>query len=493
MLDNKQQMARELSPSILYSFILVGGLITIAYAVCTQNILIASAIILLPITFAIILYGLKYPSLCYLLYVIYSYYITYLMRYLQRDGLSVGLDILLVFIFISILFTHFSTKGHITSQYQIKRGINILTLSYLIWIVFTLFQFINSKTESEGIVLGIRIWIFHTLILYIVSSIILSTSKILKLGLIIWGILTVSAFLKLLYQRYIGFDTYENIWLYNGGGASSHIIWSGIRYFSIFTDAGNYGANMGIVTIVFAIIAFFTNKKYLKLFYICVAIMGLVGMFMSGTRSAIIVPLGGLLLYCLLCKNIKVMLISAIAGLCIFVFLAFTDIGSGNAFIFRMRTAFRPTEDASFNVRLQNRKEIATYMEKHPWGAGIDGSIPRLIPQGETYREGSLPPDSFFVRIWIQTGYVGLFLYIAITIIVFLRCCYIVMFMIKDKQLHQILASLVCGLFGIYLNGYAGEGMGLYPTNTLIIVMIAFVLNGPYIDKEIAQQKIKSI
>lgn len=67
------------------------------------------------------------------------------------------------------------------------------------------------------------------------------------------------------------------------------------------------------------------------------------------------------------------------------------------------------------------------------------------------------------------------------------------MFMIKDKQLHQILASLVCGLFGIYLNGYAGEGMGLYPTNTLIIVMIAFVLNGPYIDKEIAQQKIKSI
>lgn len=28
-----------------------------------------------------------------------------------------------------------------------------------------------------------------------------------------------------------------------------------------------------------------------------------------------------------------------------------------------MRTAFRPTEDASFNVRVENRKEVAAYLE----------------------------------------------------------------------------------------------------------------------------------
>ena len=39
----------------------------------------------------------------------------------------------------------------------------------------------------------------------------------------------------------------------------------------------------------------------------------------------------------------------------------------------RMRTAFKPTEDASFNVRIENQKIIAHYLKKHPMGAGIGG------------------------------------------------------------------------------------------------------------------------
>ena len=45
-------------------------------------------------------------------------------------------------------------------------------------------------------------------------------------------------------QKYIGFDSFETKWL-NEGGATTHIIWSGVRYFSFFTDASNMGANMG--------------------------------------------------------------------------------------------------------------------------------------------------------------------------------------------------------------------------------------------------------
>lgn len=55
----------------------------------------------------------------------------------------------------------------------------------------------------------------------------------LKRGLIVWGIFTITAFLKLLYQRYVGFDYAEKIWLINGG-AVTHILNSGIRYFFIF-------------------------------------------------------------------------------------------------------------------------------------------------------------------------------------------------------------------------------------------------------------------
>lgn len=154
-----------------------------------------------------------------------------------------------------------------------------------------------------------------------------------------------------------------------------------------------------------------------------------------------------------------------------------------------MRTAFRPTEDASFNVRVENRKEVAAYLEKHPWGVGINESIPKLWKRGDIYEEGTLPPDSYYVRIWIQTGYMGLNLYLAILVVVLLRCCYIVMFRIKNKELYHILAAMTCGVFGVWINGYTGEAMNTAPTDFLVIASLAFIMNGPYIDKQITQEK----
>ncbi|MFR8555244.1 MAG: hypothetical protein ACLVEU_18865 [Bacteroides cellulosilyticus] len=95
----------------------------------------------------------------------------------------------------------------------------------------------------------------------------------------------------------------KKIWLINGG-AVTHILNSGIRYFSFFSDAGNFGPHMGIITIVYSIVGFHTRQKWLAWFYRSIALMGLIGLLMSGTRGAIIVPLGGIALYCLLCKSV---------------------------------------------------------------------------------------------------------------------------------------------------------------------------------------------
>jgi O-antigen ligase len=217
--------------------------------------------------------------------------------------------------------------------------------------------------------------------------------------------------------------------------------------------------------------------------------MGAIGMLMSGTRGAMIVPMGGLALYCLISKNVKITVTSALTVMVMYVFFAFTTIGDENAVIHRMRTAFRPSEDASMTARFMNQEAIAAYLQTHPLGAGLGKGISRVMEINGEFIENEIPPDSFYVDIWIQTGYTGLVLYVSIYIIVLLRCCYIVMFLIKDKQLRQILAAFVCGIFGIWLNGYVGEGMGLPPSNFLIPAMLAFILNGPYIDKHLPQQQ----
>lgn len=484
MINEDKTLINDLPPKALTFLLLVGGLVVIVLSILTQKIIVAAVVVCLPIALLILIYGSQVPRFGFFLYASYSYFLTACMRYSRQEGLSVILDILLVYMFITILFSTIRKNNEI----KLSNALNVLTISYITWIIFILIQLANPGIQQEGITLGIRSWILATFVLYIITSLLADNPQTLKQGLIIFGIFTVVAFLKLLYQKYRWFDDAETEWLMQKSWYT-HILSSGIRYFSIFSDAGNFGSHMGIITIVYSIIGIHTREKWLSRFYIAVSVMGALGLLMSGTRGAIVIPMAGLALYCLLCKNLKVMIISITTGALLFAFFAFTDIGDGNSVIRRMRTAFRPTEDGSFNVRVENRKLIADYLENHPWGTGLEEGVPRVLQttEGELLREDTIPPDSFYVKIWMQTGRIGLILYIAINIFVLLRCCYIVMFRIKNRILLHTLAALLCGVFGIWVNGYVGEGMGQPPTNFFIVASLAFVLNGVYIDKQISQ------
>lgn len=474
------QQSRDLPPkAIIYIFFAL-GLITIAYAIIFQKLMIAAAVIAFPFSIILLIYGIQSPRFIFFLYAIIDYYLTAIMRYSRQDGLSIILDILLVCTFIAILF-YASRKN---ASIYFPNAINTLTISYIAWILFVFIQFINPETDKTDPIMVMRGWALATPMLYVFASLLLDKPKILKSSLIILGVFTITAFIKLLWQKFRWFDAAETEWLMNGSWYT-HIISSGIRYFSIFSDAGNFGSHMGLITIIYSIIGFHTPSKKIKYFYFTIALMGAIGLLMSGTRGAIIVPFGGLALYCFISKSIKIMSVSIIVGALLYAFFAFTDIGNDNSFIRRMRTAFKPTEDASFNVRVENQKYIAQYLEKNPFGAGLGGSIMRKVEENGQIVEKPTPPDSFYVDIWIQTGFWGLSLYLTINIIILLRCCYIIMFRIQNKNLKYTLAALLCGVFGMWLNGYVGRGMTMHPSGLIIVASIAFILNGVYMDKQL--------
>lgn len=479
---------REISPKLFTYGLFIAGLCALAYTLIFQKLWIAFIIMSIPLVAIGFIYSMRYSRVGYALYAMVSYYLTAIMRYSHQTGFSVALDILLVYLFICILFNIWRKQSDI----KLSNAFNILTISYILWILFILIIFTQTPTRDENMVMGIRQWILEVPIIYIVSCIMADNRKMLKNSLIIYGAFTITAFLKLLYQRYRWFDAAEMEWLINEGGATTHLISSGIRYFSIFSDAGNFGANMGMTSIIYGITFINTDNRKLRVFYLAICIMAIIGMFMSGTRSAIIIPFSGLALYCLLSKNIKTIVTILLAGAIIYLFFAFTNIGDQNPFIKRMRTAFRPTEDASFNVRIENQKTIRQYLLTHPWGAGIKEGIPRTMDIDGQFVSDTIPPDSYYVSIWTQTGYIGLILYLTIYAAVLIRCCYIVMFKVRDRELRHTLAALLCGVFGIWLNGYAGEGMGMPPNNFLIAAALAFVLNGAYIDRQMSPELIEN-
>ncbi|MDR0961032.1 MAG: O-antigen ligase family protein [Mediterranea sp.] len=472
-----QQPMHTLSPQMLIRLFMVTGILALAYALITQKLLFALGIAILPTALLVSLYCIRRPRFGLILYLFMSYYLTTFSRYTYTEKWSVVLDILLVFIFITILIHTVIHKENI----RWLNGLNILTGSYVVWMIFVLIQL--RHTASDEYIMAIRAWLVGIPILYFLLSISLDNLKALRIGLIVLGVFTITAFVKVLYQKYYWFDAAEVTWLMQGNWVT-HILSTGIRYFSIFSDAGNFGIHMGMATIVYFLIALQTPEKLLRLFYLFISVIAAFCLFMSGTRAAIAVPIAGLALFTLLSLKPKIMITTAIGGVLFYAFFAFTTIGDDNPFIRRMRTAFAPTEDASMNVRLKNRKQISEYLKTHPWGVGLGRLVPRVVEQNGVYKDGFIPSDSHFVRIWMQTGTVGLLIYIAFYVIVLIRCCYIVMFRIRNQQIQLILAALLSGVFGMLVSGYAGEAMSLPPNNFLIPAMLAFVLNGPYIEKK---------
>lgn len=478
-----QSRQELIHPRMFTILLLIIGLCGLAYSIIFQKWLITSAICAFPCVILLFTYSSKYPIISFIVYATVAYFFNAIDRYTHFDGVSILLDITLVYTLL-VVFLHSVSNEH--SDIHAKNILNSLTAGYFIWMLFIILQLTNQGTKLDTVFTSSRSWLLATPLLYILSSLLLTSPQKLKYTLIILGTFTIIVFLKLMWQKYRWFDPAEVAWLMEGSW-KTHLLSSGVRYFSLFSDAGNFGAIMGMTTITYSILFLRTRPISLRYFYLLIAFMGGIGMLMSGTRGSMIIPLGGLMLYCLLCRNIKLIISSIIVSGLIFCFFSFTDIGSDISVIRRMRTAFNPTEDASFIVRIENQKKIAKYLEHHPMGAGIGGRIITPKWEEDQYIDYAIPPDSFYVDIWSQSGTWGLILYITIFVCITLRCCYIIMFRIKDTQLRNTLSALLCGLFGLFLNGYVGRGMGFQPGVSLIGVFFAFILNGPLIDQQLSK------
>jgi len=435
----------------------------------------------LPLIFISAFLLLKKPTWSFVILFILNYIVMGASRYITFPS-SIFMDASMALCFACVIIK--STYANI----NIKRCINPLLIITFIWLLFCILELLNPKEPGfNDWLTKVRGSAIYPLMMVILVSILLFKYKHLKWILITWAILTILAAFKGYWQKNHGFDSTELTWLYVGGGARTHLISTGIRYFSFFSDAGNFGSSMGFSLVVFSITAFYIKKKSLKSLFLIAALAGGYGMLISGTRGALIVPFAGYASFILLSKKLKPalsMLIMIIIALC---FFNFTSIGNSNSLIRRMRTAF-DMNDASFNVRLENQKKLKEHLKDLPFGAGLGfGSTPDRL--SKDYEFSTIPSDSWFVRIWIQTGIVGLTLYIILIFLAIAIGGYIVLFKIKDKELLGILSALLAGVVGLTTSAYGNELLGQFPNCYLYFICLAIVFMGKYYDKELEEHE----
>ncbi len=464
------------------SAVLAIGLLLIVLLCLYQQLPLALVVAILPFVGLQFIRILQAPiQLFYTLFTI-NFFIIGVARYVPIPLISVIAISTELLLFV-LLFIHSALYKNVPW----RQSRNILTALTLVWAIYGTMQIINPTAHFESWVLSITV-VYTGLFISVLTTVLISHLSQLRTLMLLLAFFCLLGTLKAIWQKYVGFDAAEWRWLY-AGAEKTHIIQSGIRYFSFFSDAGNMGSNMGGFAILFGLLSLYVRSMKERVFYIVVSLLALFAMFLSGTRGAIIVPLAGVAAFAVLSKQIRLMIIGGGSLLAIYIFFAFTTIGQDNPQIRRMRTAFRPSADASFNVRKINQQRLAMYLKDKPFGEGLGLSGVENQVRSNRFTT-NIPNDSWYVKVWVETGIVGLIMYLAMLLLTFFRATYMILFQIRNKELSGYLIALLSCVFGLSVSAYGNPFWGQFPTHILVFFYMGVLMNGLVLQRNLEQQKV---
>ena len=366
---------------------------------------------------------------------------------------------------------------------------NIMFFTVAAWCIYCTLEILND-TCGLGInpsawYQGVRMMAFQIMYAFLVFTLYITSPKILIRYFYLWGVLALFAVFWVWKQRYIGFTRTEFAWLYFGAGNTTHLIQGGtlIRYWSIYSDAANYGIGIASTGVAFCVFGITAKIKKLKYFFLIIGGACIWGMFPSGTRTAMVCLMAGFVSYIFLSKSVKIAVPFAIIFSILAFLLVFTKIGNSNQQIRRMRSAFDKS-DASANARTMNQETMKKYMADAPWGIGL-GMFGQQIPANNKYnRMATIPADSEYVFIWLRTGKIGITTFLILTAIMLIAACWIVLFVIKSSSLRGIGAGFCCAFISQQLGAYGNMVLLQFPNCLVFYGGLAIVYVLPWMEKE---------
>ncbi len=464
---NKTASMKLSSPISL--ILMIGALLMVTLIIVKAEIM-GIALVLGLVFVAVLLYLLfTYPKLGIILLIIQGFLVIGLARYIPAP-LGLSIDGVMMLLYLALFFKAFTQKVEWTKA---KSQLTILTT---LWMGYIVLQIANPEARSIAAwFYAMRGYALYPFLTVPLAFILFSKPKDLRLFFIVWGIMSMIGTLKGIMQYTMGVDPFEQAWL-DAGSHKTHVLFGKLRVFSFYSDAGQFGASQGHAGVVFGILALFRKEASLKLraFYLTVCLTGLFGMLISGTRGAISVPGMGGIMYLILSKNTKMLVLGAIMGLGVYIFFAHTTLLHSNAEIRRMRTAFDPN-DPSLQVRLANQQKLSNYLASRPLGGGVGATGNwglRFTPH--TFLANTAT-DSWYVAIWADTGIIGLWLHLFALFFILITGAYNAMFRITNQDHRIMITAITCGFAGIMMASYGNGIFGQFPTAILMYLSMVFM------------------
>lgn len=479
MLKNYATYTHENGGRVLLLFLLF---LLAIYSFINSGFGAFAAVCCIPILVLIILAAFRYRMLCFWVLVVINYF-------LQWHGLKLPSGIpmsmyneMLEIILLALIIID-------AKDAKLERIANLMLLGLFLWCGLCILEVLNDSC-GLGInvgawYMGTRMMAFQLLYTFLVFSFYITNPAVLLRYLYIWGGLALFASFWIWKQTNIGLTHSEEVWLY-GAGRTTHVIQNGtlIRYFSIFSDAANFGIGIASTAVAFIIFGITSKIRKHRIAFLIIGLASAWAMFPTGTRTAIACFIAGFTAYIFLSNSFKIVIpFTIVFGLFVFV-IAFTNIGQGNQQIRRMRSAFNK-DDASSNARKINQEAIKKYLNDAPWGLGVgiwnSGGVPS---NNKFHKVFSTPADSEYVGVWIRTGVIGLTVFLISNGIMILGACIIVLFRLKSPSLRGLGAGFTCAMISQQLGGYGNMVLFQYPNCLVFYGGLSIVYVLPWIEKE---------
>ncbi len=382
---------------IIIALILCAG---VGYMGAMNGISVLFIVLSFPFIIIYFIFLFRYPKVGIYTALVLGFIIPILGRYTNIPvPFGLGIDISLVLTYIVLFLKHWK-------YLNFKLASNKVVLLLSIWMGYILLQVINPEAHS------VAAWFYtmrgmglYQFLIIPLAFVLFDTKKDWYNFFYLWLGFSVLGIVWAMKQSILGVSAAEQKWLDNGA-ATTHILFGKLRVFSYYFDAGTFGAAMGQMCIMCFILFLGPFKIKLKALFFIVGLFSFYALMLSGTRGALAVPGIGGILYLIMIKNARLIIVGAVVMAFSFSFLKFTTIMQSNDQVRRLRTALNP-EDASLHVRLVNRAKLDEYLKGRPFGGGLGSTGAwgqRFSPH--TWL-ANFPPDGLYTRIRAETGLIG--------------------------------------------------------------------------------------
>lgn len=283
-------------------------------------------------------------------------------------------------------------------------------------------------------------------------------------------ILSVLAAVYGIFQDLAGIPFFEMKWIYADPVKYELYFLNGrFRIFSFLSDPAIFGVMMAAMGVFSLVLATGPWKQQQKVLFGVGALLLFWAMVPSGTRTAYVVVPASLLFFSFMTMSRQAIILTAVL------------LGLGAAWLYiqpdsilaeRVISAFQPNEDQSYQERLESQRFIQSYIQGHPVGSGL-GTMgywgQRFAPDTML---ANFSPDSGYVRIAVELGWIGLLLFCAL-LFLSLKTGIQGYFQSRDPEIRNYYVAFVVMLMAMVIANYAQLVFTQRPATEVFFISLA--------------------